>query len=69
MKAQMKPTKITAGQHTRHAMQIDRDDPFVGLRVNHYETGPVGRHVDYSKTRRMPAPIADRFRLIQRNPQ
>jgi len=65
----MKPANITARQHTRHAMRVNPDDPFVGLRVNHYETGPVGRHVDYSKTRRMPAPIADRFRLIERNPQ
>ena len=65
----MATVEITARQHIRHAMDVDRDDPFVGLRVAHYETGPIGRHIAYSKTRRMPAPIADRFRLIQRNPQ
>ena len=62
----MATAEITPHQHIRHAMNVDRDDPFVGIRVNHYETGPTGRHIDYAKTRRMPAPIGDRFQLIER---
>jgi hypothetical protein len=54
-------------QHIKHATRVDRDDPFVARRTDHQEQRTaVGRQYDYTKTRRTPAPIEERFRLIQR---
>jgi hypothetical protein len=58
-------TEMNNRQHIRHAISVNRDDPFVGIRTEHYESGSIGRHVDYSKTRRLPAPLSDRFTLIK----
>lgn len=53
-------------QHIRHATRVDRDDPFLATRIDHHEVRTaVGRQIDYSKTRRTPAPIEERFRLIR----
>ena len=58
---------MNTAQHIRHASSVDRDDPFVAMRIDHHEVRTaVGRQVDYTKTRRTPAPISDRFRLIER---
>jgi hypothetical protein len=58
---------MSAAQHTKHATHVDRDDPFLATRIDHHEVRTaVGRQIDYSKTRRIPAPIEDRFRLIQK---
>jgi hypothetical protein len=54
-------------QHIQHATKVDRDDPFVAMRIDHHEVRTaVGRQFDYAKTRRIPAPIEERFRLIRK---
>jgi hypothetical protein len=56
--------KMTTHAHALYAAQMDRDDPFLGARMaSHAQTG-VGPMHDFSRTRRQPAPIEDRFRLI-----
>lgn len=45
-----------------HAINVDRDDPFLGRRMAQGSRGGV----DYSRTRRIPAPIEERFTLVRR---
>jgi hypothetical protein len=51
----------TAAQIT-HALNVDRDDPFLGRRMAQCR----GCSVDFSRTRRIPALLEERFTLIQR---
>jgi hypothetical protein len=54
-------------QHIKHATRVDRDDPFLAQRIDHHEQHDGGgRQMDFTKTRRTPAPIEERFRLIQK---
>ena len=48
--------------HLRAAVAFDRDDPFVARRVATHARLGIQMH-NYEKSRRLPAPIEDRFRL------
>lgn len=45
----------------RHAMLVDRDDPFLAARM-----AAQPDMYNFRRTRRTPAPLADRFRLINK---
>jgi hypothetical protein len=45
-----------------HALNVDRDDPFLGRRLAQGNGGSV----DFSRTRRIPALLEERFTLVHR---
>lgn len=51
---------------TRHATSVDRDDPWLSARLATAARMGCADAISYSKTRRIPAPIEDRFTLIRR---
>jgi hypothetical protein len=50
-------------KHLVAAVAFDRDDPFVARRVASHDRNGAGQMHDYTRSRRLPAPIEDRFRL------
>jgi hypothetical protein len=51
------------------AAAFDRDDPFTYRRVVSHQRNGIGETHDYSRSRRLPARIEDRFTLVQRKPR
>jgi hypothetical protein len=60
-----KPKSLPAISHVIHAMNVDRDDPFLGRRLSSHARNHVPATADYSATRRILAPIEERFTLIR----
>jgi hypothetical protein len=60
MSAQMTPEA-----HLRHAVNVDRDDPFRGARMASQLKLMRDFTEDFTRTRRQPSPLHDRFHLIR----
>jgi hypothetical protein len=56
---------MTLAAHALHAARLDRDDPFMSRRMASQAALGVPMTYDYSRARRQPQTIADRFRLIR----
>ena len=54
----MKRPTLPDRAHLVHAVAVDLDDPFLSRRLR------SARSADFSGTRRIPAPIEERFTLI-----
>jgi hypothetical protein len=61
-----KPKSLHPRAHVIHAMNVDKDDPFIGRRLSSHMSNRVPATADYSATRRIPAPIEERFTLIRK---
>lgn len=49
-------------QHARHAARVDKDDPFIVGRLLTPTETQAGRNLDFSRTRRIPVTLEERFK-------